>query len=211
MKPFIEIWFLIFELVDNTQTLSFFFPSCINNSSPINSVATLALGSRPRQRLARLWAKKEARESGCMLLGVQESVREQTLAISLWTFGSPPRLQLPMWEFPWECDPFGHLKHKLWPKERLGVKLAVWLPTTKSLESTQFTCVQVACYIPLKISWWRLQLCTRLHLNQRSACGVMGPQSWDSRDFGNFGTPTWESWDKMPFRCRPCGEAQNIL
>ncbi len=22
-------------------------------------------------------------------------------------------------------DPFGHLKHKLWPKERSGVKLAV--------------------------------------------------------------------------------------
>jgi hypothetical protein len=22
-------------------------------------------------------------------------------------------------------DPFGHLQHKLWPKERLGVKLAI--------------------------------------------------------------------------------------
>jgi hypothetical protein len=32
-------------------------------------------------------------------------------------------------------DSFGHLKHKLWPKERSGVKLAVWLPTTKSRES----------------------------------------------------------------------------
>ncbi len=31
-------------------------------------------------------------------------------------------------------DPFGHLKHKLWPKERSRVKLAVWLPTTKSQE-----------------------------------------------------------------------------
>jgi hypothetical protein len=29
-------------------------------------------------------------------------------------------------------DPFGHLKHKLWPKDGLGVKLAIWLPTTKS-------------------------------------------------------------------------------
>jgi hypothetical protein len=29
-------------------------------------------------------------------------------------------------------DPFGHLKHKLWPKERPGVKLTVWFPTTKS-------------------------------------------------------------------------------
>jgi len=39
-------------------------------------VATLALGSRPRQGLARFWAKKEARELGRMLPGVQESVRE---------------------------------------------------------------------------------------------------------------------------------------
>jgi len=25
-------------------------------------------------------------------------------------------------------DPFGHLKHKLWPKERSGVKLPISLP-----------------------------------------------------------------------------------
>jgi hypothetical protein len=34
-------------------------------------------------------------------------------------------------------DSFGHLKHKLWPKERSGVKLALWLLTTKSWESTR--------------------------------------------------------------------------
>jgi hypothetical protein len=33
-------------------------------------VATLALGSRPRQRLARVQAKKEARESHLMLPGM---------------------------------------------------------------------------------------------------------------------------------------------
>jgi hypothetical protein len=27
----------------------------------------------------------------------------------------------------------------------------------------------------------------------------MGPQSRRSPNFGNFGTPIWESWDKMPF------------
>jgi len=32
--------------------------------------------------------------------------------------------------------PFGHLQPKLWAKEGPGVKLAVWLPTTKSQEST---------------------------------------------------------------------------
>jgi hypothetical protein len=47
-------------------------------------------------------------------------------------------------------DPFGHLKHKLWPKEGTGIKLAIWLPTTKSWESPQFPCVQVACYIALE-------------------------------------------------------------
>jgi len=30
-------------------------------------------------------------------------------------------------------------KHKLWPKEGSGVELPVWLPTTKSRESTRFT------------------------------------------------------------------------
>jgi hypothetical protein len=47
-------------------------------------------------------------------------------------------------------DPFRHLKHKLWPKERPGVKLVVWLSTTKSQKSTRFTCVQVACNILLE-------------------------------------------------------------
>jgi hypothetical protein len=40
-------------------------------------------------------------------------------------------------------DPFGHLKHKLWPKESLGVKLAIWLLITKSQESPRFPPKQV--------------------------------------------------------------------
>jgi hypothetical protein len=42
----------------------------------ITYVATLALGSQPRQGVTRLRAKREAQESCRMLLGVQESVRE---------------------------------------------------------------------------------------------------------------------------------------
>jgi hypothetical protein len=42
-------------------------------------------------------------------------------------------------------EPFGHLQHKLWWKERLGVKLLVWPPTTKSWKSTRPRCVQVEC------------------------------------------------------------------
>jgi len=96
-------------------------------------------------------------------------------------------------------DPFGHLKHKLWPKESPGVKLAVWFPTTISRESTRFPCAQVACDIPLESSQWRIQLCFRLHFNRRSTHKIMGPQSHGSPNFGNFGTPIWKSWDKMPF------------
>jgi hypothetical protein len=38
----------------------------------------------------------------------------------------------------------------------------------------------------------------------------MGPRSRGSLNFENFRTPTWESWDKMPFGCGPRGEAQSI-
>jgi hypothetical protein len=36
-------------------------------------------------------------------------------------------------------------------------------------------------------------------------------QSCGSLSYENFRTPTWESWDKIPFGCRPREEAQNIL
>jgi hypothetical protein len=45
-------------------------------STTTYNVATPALGSRPKQGLARLWAKREARGSHLMLLGVQKNVRE---------------------------------------------------------------------------------------------------------------------------------------
>jgi len=108
-------------------------------------------------------------------------------------------------------DPFGHLKHKLWPKERSKVKLPIWLPITKSRESTQFPCEKVMCNIQLKSSWWGLQLCFRPHLNWRFAHKVIQPQSCESPNFGNFRTPIWESRDKMPFGCGPRGEAHSIL
>jgi len=44
-------------------------------------------------------------------------------------------------------DPFKHLKHKLWPKERSGVKLPIWFPTIKIQESPQLlTCRWCATY-----------------------------------------------------------------
>jgi len=55
-------------------------------------------------------------------------------------------------------DPFRHLKHKLWLKERQIIKLAVWFLTTKSWESTQFPCVQMTCDTLLESFWQGLQL-----------------------------------------------------
>jgi hypothetical protein len=98
-------------------------------------------------------------------------------------------------------DPFGHLKHKLWPKKGLKVKLTIWLPTTKSRELTQFHYVQVLCHIAFERSWQGLKLFFRLHLNQRSIHKVMEPQSCKSPNFGNFRTSIWQSRDKMTFRC----------
>jgi hypothetical protein len=86
-------------------------------------------------------------------------------------------------------DPFGHFKHKLWPKEGLGVKLPIWFPTIKSWESPRFPCMQMVCDILLENSRWRLQLFFQLHINQRSAHKVMGPQSCRNPNFKNFETP----------------------
>jgi hypothetical protein len=100
-------------------------------------------------------------------------------------------------------DSFEYLKHKLWPKEGLGVKVQIWLMTTKSQEAPWNTCVKVACYVFLESSWQGLQLCFRLHLIWTSSQEVMAFQNVKSHNFGNFETLTWESRDKMTFGCSP--------
>jgi hypothetical protein len=84
-------------------------------------------------------------------------------------------------------DPFEYLKHKLWPKERSGVKMLIWLQAIKSQEWPWNKCLKVSCHISLKISWRKLQLCFRPHLNQRSAQEVMAFQNAESPNFGSFG------------------------
>jgi hypothetical protein len=108
-------------------------------------------------------------------------------------------------------EPFGHLQHKLWSKERSGVKLAVWLPTTKSRESTRSRCVQVECDTPLESSRGDLQVSFRPHPNRRSEQEVMNIQSPGSPNRDSFGTPLWESREKEPFGCRCGGVTQSIL
>jgi hypothetical protein len=58
-------------------------------------VTTLTLGSRPKQGLARVRAKREAWESHLMLLGVQKSVRA-------WSPTLPS--ELPFWELKSQMD-----------------------------------------------------------------------------------------------------------
>jgi hypothetical protein len=84
--------------------------------------------------------------------------------------------------------PFEHFQHKLCAKEGPGVKLAIWLPTTKSQESTRPRCVQAECDTSLKSSQGELQVCFRPHPNRRSEQGVMSCQSLGSPNRDSFGT-----------------------
>jgi len=92
---------------------------------------------------------------------------------------------------------FGHLQPKLWAKEGPAVKLAIWLPTTKSQESTSSRPPNWDCDMALKRSRRRLQIWFRPHCDQTWQSGVMSSQSpgtptkivsgqfWDS----NLGVP----------------------
>ncbi len=193
----------------------------------INVVAALALGSWPRQGLTKVRAKKKpgnAKECEGKNPHTPKwtPMLEVGVPMDSWTFREQfqgSKLNgLKSFLYHWKSiktymskmsshDSFGHFKHKLCPKERPGVKLTIWFPTIKSRESTRLSFFHVACHIPLESSWQGLQLCFRPHPNRRSSKNVMGPQSRKSPNFGNFGTPIWESRDKMSFRCGPHGEA----
>jgi hypothetical protein len=97
-------------------------------------------------------------------------------------------------------EPFGHLQHKLWSKERSGIKLVVWLSTTKSQESTWSRCVQVKCNTLLENSRGELQLCLKPCPNPSSGRKVMNAQSPRSQNRDSFGTPLWESQEKNVIR-----------
>jgi hypothetical protein len=109
-------------------------------------------------------------------------------------------------------ESFGHLQPKLWAKEGPGVKLAVWLLTTKSRESTRSQHVMEECDMALKNSRGELQDWFRPCPDRRSGREVMMAQSHGSPNRDNFGTPLWESRDKEPLGRRGRGGAtQRIL
>jgi hypothetical protein len=82
---------------------------------------------------------------------------------------------------------FGHLKHKLWRKEGPGVKLTIWLPTTKSRESSFSRCSILDCNMALKSSRRELQLCFRPRLHRSLQSEDMSSQSPGTTTQDNFG------------------------
>jgi len=72
---------------------------------------------------------------------------------------------------------FGHLQPKLWAKEGPGVKLAVWLPTIKSQESTSSRRRLEECDMALESSRRELQLWFKIRPDPSSEQGVMAVQS----------------------------------
>jgi hypothetical protein len=175
--------------------------------------------------LAKVQANSEARESHFMLLGMWESVRE-------WTSTLPN--ELPLWELESQKTPessesdcrgqnpldwrFPYINENLLELICLKWSFMTHLDTSntsygqkKGWESPRFPYVQVVCHILLESSWRGLQFCFRPHFNQRSSHKVMGFQSCKNPNFENFGTPTWESPDKMTFGCWPRGQAWRII
>jgi hypothetical protein len=75
---------------------------------------------------------------------------------------------------------FGHLQPKLWAKEGPGVKLAIWLPTTKSRESTSSRRCLEECDMALESSWRELQLWFRTRPDPSLGRGAMAVQSFES-------------------------------
>jgi hypothetical protein len=72
---------------------------------------------------------------------------------------------------------FGHPQPKLWAKEGPGVKLAIWLPTTKSRESTSSRHPIWACDMALERSRRGLKLWFRPRRDRTLQSGVMAVQS----------------------------------
>ncbi len=71
--------------------------------------------------------------------------------------------------------------------------------------------MQVECNTPLESYRGELQVCFRPHLNRRSEQEVTNAQSPGSPNRDSFGTPLWESREKVPFGCSCSVVTQRIL
>jgi len=206
--------------------------ACTLHVIPRLIVATLALGSRPRRGLARLQAKREAREW-------RKVWREWTLTL--------PK-ELPLWklESRWtpECSkndckgqkPMAQgvlytieklLKHRCLKWARM-THLDIWNTSygqkkgRKSNWQFDFRPLKVRNRPNFIVCRWRAtyywkaidegyKFVSNLISIEALNTKLWGPQNRESPNFGNFKTPTWEFRDKKPFGCGPHGEAYSIL
>jgi hypothetical protein len=178
--------------------------------------------------------KGAGQESHFMLPRVQESGREWTPTLpselplweleSQWTFkysegNCKEKISLD-WKFPYNiknllehrCLKWALMMHLNTLKTSYGQKKGqesncqfdCW--TLKVNNCSNFLACRWCATYCWKNSQQRIQLCFRPHLNWRFACKVMGLQSFESPNFGNFEIPTWESRDKMTFGCWSRGQ-----
>jgi hypothetical protein len=111
----------------------------------------------------------------------------------------------------WPCMNHLESEAQVMGKRKAGSQIAVWLPTTKSRESTRIQRLQVECDMALESSLWKLQDFLKPHPNRRSEQEVMDAQSPGSANRDSFGTPLWESEEKVSFECSLSKELQIIL
>jgi hypothetical protein len=105
-----------------------------SKTSKIFCVATLNSGWWPKQGLARMRDKREAREAHLILLGVQESVREWTLTL--------PN-ELPLWELEsWWSPKFSESNFR-------GQNPLNWRLPYITRKLLKFRCLKWACMIHL--------------------------------------------------------------
>ncbi len=101
---------------------------------------------------------------------------------------------------------FEHLKHKLWPKEGAGSRIASLTPDQK--KSGIDPIYLAVDDVPHTVG--KLQLCFRPHFDVRSAREVMGFQSPGSPGWRDFGSPAGVPGEKSHLdvgpveRCRVC-------
>jgi hypothetical protein len=86
--------------------------------------------------------------------------------------------------------PFGHLQPKLWAKEGSGID-----PNPTSIGGVQHNVGKLSK---------RITRLLQTSSNRRSEQEVMDAQSIGSANQDSFGTPLWESREKVTFGCR-CG------
>jgi hypothetical protein len=95
--------------------------------------------------------------------------------------------------------------------QKLKIKLAIWLPTTKSQESTSSQCSILDCNTALESCRGELQLWFKPHCDRTLQSRDMSSQSSKTPTWDSFETPIWESREKEPFGCSLGGELQSIL